>query len=399
MKPFLGIAIKDVKTLFREKGRLFWTIAFPLAMMLLFAAIFGREVPFAANIGVVDFDKTETTNGIIQALNNTEIFDVKIIDDEQQAIESLEEGDVSAVITFREGFDANITTGRATRISLDIDETSPDTAQIVRSGLQAFFSEVNKDVRSTWVEFAKGVVTVLLNYTQPDAPKEVILDSMDDIIEPISITEEKPLTRKAIGYKEYVLAGVLSFPFLFSSMAGAAEIIVSERLMGTLKRIRVSPTSPLSMLWGKTLAVLTQTAISILLLALLGYLLLNPIVTWNIPLLAPIMFLGSINGIAIGLLISSIARSPQEASGAATAIAVILHFFIGMYFPLEILPNYLQTVGRVIPMTNAANIMKGIMLKDVGLNEVLPTMTLLLVSAVILYLLGALLYKRWVEKE
>lgn len=341
MNPTLGIAIKDVKTFFRERGTLFWTIAFPLAMMLLFTAIFGREVPFTANIGVVDYDKTETTNSIIQALNNTEIFGVKTIDDEQQAIESLEAGDVSAVLTFPEGFHANITTGRATNISLDIDETSPNTAQIVRSGLQAFFSEVNKDVRSTWVEFAKGVVTVLLNYTQPDVPKELILESMDDIVEPISITEEEPLTSEAIGYKEYILAGVLSFPLLFSSMAGAAEIIVSERLTGTLKRIRASPTSPLSMLWGKTLAVLTQTAISIALLASLGYLLLNPRVNWNIPLLAPIMLLGSINGIAIGLLISSIARSPREASGAATAIAIILHFFIGMYFPLEILPDYL----------------------------------------------------------
>lgn len=50
-------------------------------------------------------------------------------------------------------------------------------------------------------------------------------------------------------------------------------------------------------------------------------------------------------------------------------------------------------------MTYAANFVRDIMLKDVGFNEVLPAMILLLVSAGVLYSLGALLYKRWVEKE
>ncbi|MEM3731099.1 MAG: hypothetical protein QW667_06695 [Candidatus Bathyarchaeia archaeon] len=59
MNPTIGIAIKDIKTFFREKGTVFWTIAFPVVVLLLFAAIFGREVPFTANIGVVNFDNPE----------------------------------------------------------------------------------------------------------------------------------------------------------------------------------------------------------------------------------------------------------------------------------------------------------------------------------------------------
>lgn len=77
-------------------------------MMLLFSAIFGREVPFTANIGVVDFDKTVTTNNIIQALNDTEIFNVKAIEEKEQARNSLKAGDVNAVITFPQGFHSNI---------------------------------------------------------------------------------------------------------------------------------------------------------------------------------------------------------------------------------------------------------------------------------------------------
>lgn len=216
---------------------------------------------------------------------------------------------------------------------------------------------------------------------------------------PVSIAKEEAVKREVKGYKEYILAGFLSFPFLFSSMVGACEIIVNERLTGTLKRIRASPTRPLSMLWGKTLAALIQTAISIFIIASLGYLLLNPKVNWNIPLLAPILFLGSLNGIAIGLLISSMARTPREAAGASTAIGIILQFFIGMYFPVEFLPEYLQSVSKIVPMTYAANAMREIMLKDVEFGEIYPAMAVLLTSAIVLYSLGVILYRRWVEKE
>ena len=171
-------------------------------------------------------------------------------------------------------------------------------------------------------------------------------------------------------------------------MAGATGAIVEERLKGTLKGIRASPISPLSMLWGKTLAALALTAISILLLASLAFILLNPNVDWNIPLLAPVMFLGSINGIAIGLLISSIARSPTGANGAAVTIGIVLQFFIGMYFSVEFLPEYLQSISRIVPMTYAASAMRAIMLKDAVFSEVYSTMAILLTSAIILYSAG-----------
>jgi ABC-2 type transport system permease protein len=398
MNPILGIAIKDIKTFFREKGAIFWTIAFPLVMMLLFSAIFGREVPFTANVGIVDFDQTEITGSLIQVFNETEIFDVKIFENQQEALDKLKAGDAKAVLIFPKGFQLNITTGKKTYVDLYVDETRPDTAQTVRSGIQAIFAEFNKQIRLKWFEYAKQYIEQFLNITPPEGQAEVT-ESMEALVEPVSLNEKESLRRDAKGYKEAILPGILTYPFLFSSMAGATSAIVEEKLRGTLKRIRASPAHPLSILWGKTLASLAQTIISVLLLASLAYILLNPKVNWNIPLLAPVIFLGAINGIAIGLLISSIARSPTEAGNAATTIGIILQFFIGMYFPVEVLPSYLQLVSKVVPMTYAADVMRSIMLKNVGFGEILPTITLLLISAAVLYSLGIFLYKRWVEKE
>jgi ABC-2 type transport system permease protein len=181
-------------------------------------------------------------------------------------------------------------------------------------------------------------------------------------------------------------------------MVVSTGAIVFEREKGTLKKIRAAPIHPINMLMGKTLAALFQTAISIAIMATLAYFLLAPKLNWNLSLLIPIFFLGSMNGIALGLIISCIGRAPQEASNAATTIAIVLQFFVGMYFPIDYLPEFMQQIGKVIPMTYAAQALRDIMIRNATLNDLLLPLATLTVAAVILYFVGVLLYRRWVEK-
>ncbi|MEM3700732.1 MAG: ABC transporter permease [Candidatus Bathyarchaeia archaeon] len=371
MNPIIGVAIKDIRTFYREKGTLFWTIAFPVLVMLLFSAIFGREVPFTANIGVVNQDSSNVygiATNIIAGLNQTEVFNVKTFENKTDALKALNATEIRAAITIPEDFSINITTGKPAHVLLAVDETNPDVARIVRDIIKTFFTEFYKQLNTNFSE-------------------------------PISVVEEVSLTREKVGYKEYILPGMLCYPLLFSSMVVSTGAIVYERERGTLKRIRASPIHPLNMLFGKTIAALFQTAITILIIAALGFLVLNPKVNWNIPLLTLILFLGSMSGIAIGLLISCIGRSPQEASGAATTIGIVLQWFTGMYFPLEYLPEYLQQVGRIVPMTYAAQAIRDVMIRNVTLNDLLQPIITLATSATILYIVGIFLYKKWVEKE
>lgn len=77
MNSIIGIAVKDIKTFFREKGTIFWTIAFPVMILLLFTAIFGRDIPFNANIGIVDNDGTFASASVVTGLNSTGLFTMK----------------------------------------------------------------------------------------------------------------------------------------------------------------------------------------------------------------------------------------------------------------------------------------------------------------------------------
>jgi ABC-2 type transport system permease protein len=373
MNSIIGIAKKDIKTLFRERGTVFWTIAFPVMILLLFTAIFGREIPFNANIGVVNYDSNPVISAsIVSGLNSTGFLTVEKFTNETEALKELNSTNIRAVVIIPQNFSQNLFEKERADVSLILDGTNPDVYRIIDDGVKTFFTEYYKSFYST----AFGT-----NYT-----------------EPITINTETSTVGQQIGYKESIVPGMLTYPLLFSSMVVSTGAIVYEREKGTLKKIRVAPIRPINMLFGKTLAALFQTSISIIIMALLAVVLLGPKLNWNVPLLIPIFFLGSMNGIALGLIISCIGRAPQEASNAATTIAIVLQFFTGMYFPIEYLPTYMQQIGHFIPMTYAAQALRDIMIRNATFADLAIPMLTLMLSAAFLYGIGVLLYKRWVEK-
>ncbi len=367
MNSIIGIAVKDIKTFFREKGTIFWTIAFPVMILLLFTAIFGREIPFSANVGIVNEDgQTSITESIISGLNNTGFLTLKSFANRTDAFHDLNATNVRAVLIIPQGFTQSLIMGRS-NVSLVVDGTNPDVARLIDDGIGTFFTEYYKQFNPNYAE-------------------------------PIMVSTEISVVGEKVGYKENIVPGMLTYPLLFSSMVVSTGAIVFEREKGTLKKIRASPIHPINMLLGKTFAALVQTVISIVVMAVLAAVLLGPKLTWNVPLLIPIFFLGSMNGIALGLIISCIGRAPQEASNAATTIAIVLQFFTGMYFPIDYLPTYMQQIGRMIPMTYAAQALRDIMIRNATLSDLFLPMATLSMSAIILYGIGVLLYRRWVEK-
>jgi ABC-2 type transport system permease protein len=375
MNPIIGIAVKDTKTFFRERGTVFWTIAFPILILLLFTAIFGRDIPFHGDIGVIDNDGTDLTKNMTARLNwignstinGTSLFSVSTYTDRIEAMRDLNASRIRALIIFPKNFTTNLFVGGHANVSMVVDGTNLDVAQLVRSGINAFFTGYYKAMNPGYAE-------------------------------PIVVNEEATVIGQKIGYKENIVPGMLTYPLLFSSMVVSTGAIVYEKEKGTLKKIRASPVRPMGLLAGKTLAALFQTAISILIMSTLAAVLLGPKLNWNIPLLFPVLLLGSVNGIALGLIISCIGRAPQEASNAATTVAIVLQFFTGMYFPIEYLPTYMQDIGKFIPMTYAAQALRDIMIRNATLTDLWMPLTTLIASAIILYLIGILLYRRWVEK-
>ena len=98
-----------------------------MVILLLFTAIFGRDIPFNANIGIVNYDNSPLgiPANIISGLNSTRFLTVKRFDNETEALKELNATNVRAVMTIPADFTQNLFSGKA-NVSLVLDQTNPD---------------------------------------------------------------------------------------------------------------------------------------------------------------------------------------------------------------------------------------------------------------------------------
>jgi|Deesub1362B_J571_1020462.scaffolds.fasta_scaffold00005_88 ABC-2 type transport system permease protein len=387
MNKIVSIAIKDFKLLIRNRSALFWNIMFPLLIMLLFVAIFGRQTPITINVGIIDQDNDLLSETFIEALNSSNLTRVLMFNNKIDAEEAISSQEIEAYIIIPGGFTSNLTSGRNTYVDIYVDMSNPDTTQITEGLLREFVSRFNEIIREKWIEYSE-------QYFPPH-----VISYIYSFAKPINASIHEAEAGPRVGYKEYIISGMIGYGFLFSALASATNVIVKEKEEKTIKRIKLSKANPWDILIGKTIAILFNLYLYIGIMLGIAYLLLKPEIYWNIPQILFLSLLGGLGGIAIGLILSILSESPEAASGASISIAVFLQFFIGLYFPIEFLPEYLQIVSNILPFTIIVNVLRDTMLYNIPLFSFLNMILIVLLFDVALYLLGSMIYLMKIQRE
>ncbi len=379
MRRILTIAKYDTKIMLKVKEALFWNMAFPIILMLLFAAIFSGGGSITIDIGILDQDNTELSQAIVDIFNSTNVTKVVILDSNETLYNMLKKRDLNAYIIIPEGFGANITSGRQATIDVYIDNTDPNTADITRGIIQGVIDRFN--------EMSREIIEGFLLRT--GRVNQSMIGFMRTYAETINLDIEPVVGTENIQYKEFLLTGIIAYGFLFSSMVSATASIVNEKKAGTIKRLILTPVRPIEILLGKTFGALLLTLIYTALVFAVGLPTLQPKIYLNIPDLLIVVVLGSLCGISIGLIISALSKTPEGASGFAIVLGIFLQWFIGIWFPLELLPDYLRILTDYIPMKRALDVIRGILLYGESIALYLNEIMYLSIFIIIVYAVGA----------
>ncbi len=214
------------------------------------------------------------------------------------------------------------------------------------------------------------------------------------IADPLTVTtSEAEITENELQWIDYMVPGTLGLVLLWSGLNHASITIATERTKGTFQRMVIASVSPTTVLLGKFISNLALVYMSAAIMLVSGILLFQVNLYWNIPVIVLAIFLGSLSAIGIGLIISSISKNEEAANSIAVIIRVPLQFFIGAFFPLDIMPEAAQAFGNALPFTKLVDAMKDIMTKNLPFDAVMPEILYLTVSGVILFLLGTIAYR------
>ena len=350
MIAFRDLSIAIVRGFVRDKASVFFAIVFPLMFLVLFGGLFA--------------DQTTSKVDMVQ------VGDVAFIDDMP----------ASEKEAFEETFD----------ITRDDD-------------LDAAIAEVKKGDADVAVEMQEN--TLVAHYTQTDQVKAAVtqgvlrafVDSTNVALSgkpPTYQLQAERVEDDSLKTIQYVTPGLLGWAVAMSASFGAAATLNGWRNSKLLRRLQLSPVSTGTLVGARvsvTVAIaLTQMAIFLGLGAAAFGLRLTG--AWAVSV--PLLVVGTLCFMAIGLLAGAVAKTTEGAVNMANFIVLPMSFLSGSFFPLDAAPGWLQALAHVLPLWWLNEGMLDVMVRGEAATAALLPMAVLAAFAVVVTAVAAKLF-RW----
>ena len=197
-----------------------------------------------------------------------------------------------------------------------------------------------------------------------------------------------------VNYFSYVLLGIAFFAYVGTSIGGFATRIRNEQLMGTLEALVVTPTKITTIIISMWVWGFIWASISVLIYLISGVFLFGVDLT-NINLLSAFVILvltiTSFSG--LGLLAGSFIMLLKRGQPVSWVMNTLFELLGGVYFPIAVLPGWLQSISHLLPVTYSIRAMQLAVYKGYSLQSLTSDITALLVFSIILLPSGLLTFK------
>jgi len=368
MKRFIGFIKKEFYHIFRDRRSLFILFGMPIAQILLFGFAITNEIN-NVDIAILDHSKDATTQEIINKISASKYFSIKQIIDREADIESVfKKGKVKAILNFEQDFSQNLIKNHNATVQVITDATDPNTANTISNYINA----------------------ILQNYLQQQNKHIKIAYQI--------IPETKLLFNPELKSVYMFVPGVMTVILMLVSAMMTSISITREKELGTMEVLLVSPLKPLQVIVGKVVPYIFLSIINATIIILLSLFVFKVPVQGSLILLGLESVLFIITSLALGILISTISASQQTAMMISLMGLMLPTILLsGFIFPISSMPFPLQVISNIVPAKWFIIIVKGIMLKGVGLGLILKENLILI--AMTLFFIGLSVKKYKIRLE
>jgi ABC-2 type transport system permease protein len=352
-RPFERIAMmvrKEFQQVFRDSRMLRVIFVAPIVQLVAFGYAVSTDVRHARTM-VVDHDRTQLSRELVDVLTASGYFDVVAHADRPDAIvEALDHGEILLGVEIPVGFGRDFRTGAGAHVQMLFDGTNSNTALVARGYAERIVQSWAARVDAGRGEVAAGAASVV----------------------PQIELRARAWFNPELESRNYNVPAVVGAIILLVCQLLTALAVVREREIGTLEQLMVSPLRPAELIAGKTIPF-----------ALLGLLDLALVTTvarlwFRVPfegsvllyILASLLFL--LSGLGMGLLLSTVSSTQQEAFMGSFLLFMPTMLLSGFLFPVSSMPRLFQVLTLFNPLRHYLEIVRGIYLKGAGLSALWP---------------------------
>ena len=347
------ILIKEFIHLFRDKHARFSLIVPPLLQMLIFGYAASYEVN-RVSTAVLDYDHSQESREFLERFSASSRFQVRdVLQNESQIPSLLDHRRVVLVLKIQPGFAELLRKGQTAPVQAVLDGTDSNTALIAVGYINQIATRYAQDYQ---LQFADRLRPALATF----APRIEL--------------QERPWYNANLESRWFFVPGVIGTLVLVSVMTLTAFAVVREREIGTLEQLMVTPISPAELIVGKTLPFLLVGLANVIVVAVAGTL------WFQVPfrgsvfvlLLGTTLFLSSALG--VGLLISTICQTQQQAFAISFFYISPAIMLSGFGYPITSMPTALQWFTNLDPLRFYLVVLRGTFIKGIGLEVLWPQM-------------------------
>lgn len=368
MKPRIIITdfVASMKGWTRSRGTIFWSIVFPVMLILIFGAIFSGTDNPKYTLYVQDLDESALSQNYTQMLENITVLELHMIPKDSNINDYIKENDLRGALVIPEGFgniviesfyDKNVTVN----LSFYYDPSDQGSTSVARSIVSSSLQEMN-------LRIANGVNVI----------------GMDQV---------STITSK-FKYIDFFIPGMIGFTIMQLCIYGSIERNTKYRKDGILRKLQTTPITRTEWILAKMLFMLFLSFFSTSIAVIIGILAYGVVININIWMIAIIIgnsFLFS----GIGMLIGRFVKEEETADTAAGAISFPMMFLAGTFFPLEQMPQILQDIAKILPLYYVNEGLRNSMI-NLDYEKATFFTGIILIFACVFFIAGVLLTK-WKE--
>jgi ABC-2 type transport system permease protein len=347
--------VKEFLQVLRDPRMLGVILMVPLIQTLVFGYVVStdvKDVPTA----VVDFDRSVASRELLSAFSASGYFRFVLETQEPSRAEAmLDDGSAGAILRVDAGFAGDLSAGRTATLQLLVDGTDSNTARVVLVYAGRIAGRFAETVRI-------GRVSRLAGKAAPVGGVELI---------------PRAWFNENLESRNFFVPGVIAMLVMLVTVMLTSMGVVREKEVGTIEQLLVSPITPAEFILGKTLPFAIIGYIDVLLVSLLGVLWFGVPIRGSVSLLLAATTFYLMTTLGIGLLISTVCRTQQQAMMTVFFVFFPCVLLSGFMFPIENMPVSVQYMTYLDPLRYFLVILRGIFLKGAGPGVLWPQMAAL----------------------
>ena len=398
---------KELLLLSRDIGGLAILFVMPLVLVVTitliqdstFRSINDNKIP----ILWVDYDKGEVSKNIYDGLADSKSFNIIGKESDSEAKELVFKGEYQLAIVIPANLSSELekkvnlnVEGLLSKFGLEEETPQSEKADLEKKEVILYFDPATQMAFKNSIK--NGIDKMIFKIETQTIYRAFQSQITDDETEAIFDTESfitfKEIT-PSIGENEIIPNSVQhnvpawTLFAIFFIIVPLSINMVKEKSQGTFVRLRTNPVSYLTVLGGKTVIYLAVCLIQFGLMLGIGVYLFPSLglpslaVTGKIPLLFLVALFAGLAAIGLGLLLGTVARTQEQSAPFGATFVVILAALGGVWVPVFIMPKFMQTLSNLSPMNWGLNAFYDVFLRDAGILDLIPELTLLFLFFVI----------------